>query len=58
MDLTGLPFLLVLIAAAATLVAVTMLVWNRWSRWWAYPMRVVCVCYPSWSPARYWRPPW
>jgi hypothetical protein len=43
MDLTGLPFLLVLIAAAATLVAVTMLVWNRWSRWWAYPMRVVCL---------------
>ena len=43
MDLTGLPFLLVLIAASAALVAGTMLLWNRWPRWWAFPMRLLCL---------------
>jgi enterochelin esterase-like enzyme len=43
MDLTGLPFLLVVIAAAATLVAVTMLLWNWWPGRWAFPMRLLCL---------------
>src|SRR6266508_4324985 len=43
MALTGLPFLFVLIAVAATLMAVTMLLWNRWRYWWAYPMRLLCL---------------
>jgi S-formylglutathione hydrolase FrmB len=43
MTLIGLPFLLMLIAAAATVVAATMLLWNRWPRWWAFPMRLLCL---------------
>jgi hypothetical protein len=43
MALTGLPFLFVLIAVAATLMAATMLLWNRWRCWWAYPMRLLCL---------------
>jgi enterochelin esterase-like enzyme len=43
MDLTGLPFLLLLIAAGATLLAGTMLLWNRWPGRWAFPMRLLCL---------------
>jgi enterochelin esterase-like enzyme len=43
MTLTGLPFLFLLIAVATTLMAVAMLLWNRWPRWWAYPMRLLCL---------------
>lgn len=43
MTLIGLPFLFVLIAVAATLVAATMLLWNQWPRWWAVPMRLLCL---------------
>jgi hypothetical protein len=43
MTLTGLPFLFVLIAVAAALVAATMLLWNRWPPWWAFPMRLLCL---------------
>jgi enterochelin esterase-like enzyme len=43
MALTGLPFLVVLIVAAAGLIGATMLLWNRW-RWpWAVPIRLVCL---------------
>jgi hypothetical protein len=41
--LTGLPFLAVLVGAAAAVVALTMLLWNRWPRWWAPPMRLLCL---------------
>lgn len=43
MALTGLPFLVVLVGAAAAVVALTMLLWNRWPRWWAFPMRLLCL---------------
>ena len=43
MTLIGLPFLFVLIAVAGTLVAATMLLWNQWPRWWAVPMRLLCL---------------
>lgn len=43
MTLIGLPFLFVLIAVAAMLVAATMLLWNRWPRCWAFPMRLLCL---------------
>ena len=38
MTLIGLPFLFLLIAVAVTLVAATMLLWNRWPGWWALPL--------------------
>ena len=43
MTIIGLPFLVVLIAVAATMVAATMVLWNRWPRWWAFPMRLLCL---------------
>jgi S-formylglutathione hydrolase FrmB len=43
MTLIGLPFLVLLIAVAAALVAATMLLWNRWPRWWAFPMRLLSL---------------
>jgi enterochelin esterase-like enzyme len=43
MTLIGLPFLVVLIAVAATVVAATMVLWNWWPRWWAVPMRLLCL---------------
>ena len=43
MTFIGLPFLVILIAVAAALVAATMLLWNRWPRWWAFPMRLLCL---------------
>jgi enterochelin esterase-like enzyme len=43
MTLIGLPFLFVLIAVAAMLVAATMVLWNRWPRRWAFPMRLLCL---------------
>jgi hypothetical protein len=43
MTLIGLPFLFVLIAVAAMLVAATMVLWNRWPRRWALPMRLLCL---------------
>jgi enterochelin esterase-like enzyme len=43
MALTGLPFLVILIAVAAALMGATMLLWNRW-RWpWAVPVRLLCM---------------
>jgi enterochelin esterase-like enzyme len=43
MALTGLPFLVVLIVAAAALMGTTILMWNRWPRPWAIPMRPLCL---------------
>lgn len=43
MALTGLPFLVVLVGSAIAVVALTMLLWNRWPRWWAFPMRLLCL---------------
>jgi S-formylglutathione hydrolase FrmB len=43
MSLTGLPFLVVLIAVAAALIGATMALWNRWWWPWAVPMRLVCL---------------
>jgi S-formylglutathione hydrolase FrmB len=43
MTLLGLPFLFLLVAVAATLVAATMLLWNRWPRRWAFPMRLLSL---------------
>jgi S-formylglutathione hydrolase FrmB len=43
MTLIGLPFLFVLIAVAAMLVAATMVLWNRWPRRWALPMRLLSL---------------
>lgn len=43
MALTGLPFLVALIAVAAAFIGGTMLLWNRW-RWpWAVPARLLCL---------------
>ncbi len=43
MTLTGLPFLVVLVAVAAALIGATMLLWNHW-RWpWAVPIRLLCL---------------
>jgi S-formylglutathione hydrolase FrmB len=43
MTLIGLPFLVVLIVVAVTVVSATMLLWNRWPRWWALPMRLLSL---------------
>ena len=43
MTLIGLPFLVLLIVVAATVVSATMLLWNRWPRWWALPMRLLSL---------------
>jgi S-formylglutathione hydrolase FrmB len=43
MALTGLPFLAVLIAAAAALMGATILLWNRWPWPWVIPMRPLCL---------------
>jgi enterochelin esterase-like enzyme len=43
MALTGLPFLVVLIIAAAALMGATMLLWNRWPWPWTIPMRPLCL---------------
>jgi enterochelin esterase-like enzyme len=43
MALTGLPFLILLIAATATLMGATMLLWNRWPWPWVVPMRPLCL---------------
>ena len=43
MALTGLPFLLVLVGSAVAVIALTMLLWNWWPRWWAFPMRLLCL---------------
>jgi S-formylglutathione hydrolase FrmB len=41
MALTGLPFLVVLVATAAALMGATMLLWNRWPWPWAAPIRLL-----------------
>jgi S-formylglutathione hydrolase FrmB len=43
MALTGLPFLILLIAATAALMGATMLLWNRWPWPWVIPMRPLCL---------------
>jgi enterochelin esterase-like enzyme len=43
MTLTALPFLFLLIGVATALVAVTMLLWNRWAGWWMPPVRLLCL---------------
>jgi S-formylglutathione hydrolase FrmB len=43
MDLTGLPFLLLVVTAAVAAAAGTVLLWNRWRRWRAYATRALCL---------------
>jgi S-formylglutathione hydrolase FrmB len=41
--LTGLPFLLVLAGSAVAVIALTMLLWNRWPGWSAFPLRLLSL---------------